>query len=51
MHILQEAAQIVNNHPLIAGSWAEKEPFCPEDLMLERAGPAFHQSASRQAHR
>jgi hypothetical protein len=36
--ILQEAAQIVNSRPLAAGPWAEKEPLCPEDLMLEKPG-------------
>jgi hypothetical protein len=36
--ILQEPAQIVNSRPQVAGPWAEKEPLCPEDLMLGRSG-------------
>ncbi len=32
--VLQEAKQVVNSHSLMAGPWAEKEPLCPEDLML-----------------
>jgi hypothetical protein len=35
--ILQEAAQIVNSCYIVAGPWAEKEPLCPENLMLGRA--------------
>jgi hypothetical protein len=27
----------VNSRPLAAGPWAEKEPLCPEDLMLGRS--------------
>jgi hypothetical protein len=37
-NMLQEAAQIVNSCPLVAGPWAEKEPLCPEDFMLVRSG-------------
>jgi hypothetical protein len=36
--ILQDAAQVVNNRSLAASPWDEKEPLCPEDLMLVRAG-------------
>jgi hypothetical protein len=35
--VLQEAAQVVNSHPLTAGPWAEGDPLCPKDLMLGRA--------------
>ncbi len=34
--ILQEAMQVVNSRPLTAGLWAERDPLCPEDLMLSR---------------
>ncbi len=35
--VLQEAAQVVNSHPLTAGPWAERDSLCPEDVMLGRA--------------
>ncbi len=35
--ILQEAAQIAKSCPPAASPWAEKEPLCPEDLLLGRA--------------
>jgi hypothetical protein len=35
--VLHEAAQVVHSRPLTAGPWAERDPLCPEDLMLGRA--------------
>jgi hypothetical protein len=34
MEEFQKAAQVVNSPLLTAGSWAEGNPLCPEELMM-----------------
>ncbi len=37
MEEFQKAAQVVNSRLLTAGSWAEGNPLCPEELMMGKA--------------